>query len=89
MFDRGKHTYKSDLKLGEKYRDRTTGLTGHCVSVHFFEHACERATLRYVDSQQNMREESFDAPELELVSTGEVARTTKTGGPARADGRRR
>jgi hypothetical protein len=88
MFDHGKHTYKSDLKLGEKYRDKTTGLSGHCVAVHFYEHACERATLRYVDSQQNVQEVSFDAPELVSVTSGETARTAKTGGPARATGRR-
>jgi acetyl-CoA carboxylase carboxyltransferase component len=88
MFDTGKRTYKSDLQLGEKYRDKTTGLAGHCVAIHFYEHACERATLRYVDSQQNVQEVSFDAPELVLVATGETARATKTGGPARATGRR-
>jgi hypothetical protein len=88
VFDSGKHTYKSDLKLGEKYRDKTTGLEGHLIAIHLYEHACERGSLRYVDSQRNVQEVSFDAPELVLVKTGEPVRTTRTGGPERAMGRR-
>lgn len=88
MFDTGKHAYKSDLKLGERYRDKTTGLEGHLVAVHFYEHACERATLRYVNGQQDVTEATFDAPELVAVKTGETPKTTKTGGPNRAMGAR-
>jgi hypothetical protein len=88
MFDKGKNNYRSDLTLGEKYRDKTTGLEGHLVAIHFYEHACERATLRYVDSQRRVQEVSFDAPELIHVETGAVSRVTKTGGPTRTEGRR-
>lgn len=88
IFDKGKNTYKSDLMLGEKYMDKTTGLEGHLVGIHFYEHACERATLRYVDSQKRVQEVSFDAPELIHVATGEVPQVEKTGGPARATGAR-
>lgn len=88
MFDIGKETYKSDLTLGEKYRDKTTGIVGHLVAIHFYEHACERGTLRYVNGQQDVTEASFDAPELVTVATGKQARTERTGGPGRAEGRR-
>lgn len=88
IFDSGKNTYKSDLVLGEKYRDKTTNIEGHLIGIHFYEHACERATLRYVDTQKRVQEISFDAPELVRVSTGVTATSARTGGPARAEGRR-
>lgn len=88
-FDTGKNTYKSDLILGDTYRDNTTGLEGHLIGIHFYEHACERATLRYVDTQKRVQEISFDAPELVHVPTGVQAKSERTGGPARAEGRRR
>lgn len=88
MFDRGNENYRSDLKLGERYRDKTTGIEGHLVSVHFYEHACERGSLRYLDGDRNVQEASFDAPELVRVTTGEQARQQKTGGPARGTGAR-
>ena len=84
----GRSSYKTDLKLGERYRDNTTGVEGTLVAVHFYEHACERGTLRYVNRQQDVTEASFDAPELVRAATGVVARAAKPGGPARAEGRR-
>lgn len=89
MFDKGKNSYRSDLTLGEKYRDETTGLVGHLVAVHFYEHACERATLRYVNGQRDVTEATFDAPELVCVETGAKPKVDKTGGPDRASGARR
>lgn len=80
--------FRSDLRLGEKYRDKTTGIEGHLVAVHFYEHACERGTVRYVNGQRDVTEASFDAPELVRVATGVTATATKPGGPARAEGRR-
>lgn len=88
MFDRGTQNYRSDLKLGEKYRDETTGIVGHLVSVHFYEHACERGTLRYLDQDQNVQEVSFDSPELVHVASNVRAVTDRTGGPRRSEGRR-
>lgn len=88
MFDTGKHTYKTDLQLGEKYRDKTTGMEGHLVAIHLYEHACERGSLRYVNGQQDVMEATFDAPELVHVKTGEAAQTTRTGGPDRGNGQR-
>lgn len=88
MFDKGTQNYRSDLRLGQKYRDETTGLVGHLISIHFYEHACERGTLRYVDQDKNVQEVSFDAPELVHVDTDVRAVATKTGGPRRSEGRR-
>lgn len=88
MFDKGNVAYRSDLQLGERYRDKTTNLEGHLVAVHFYEHACERATLRYVNGQQDVTEATFDAPELVAVKTGEAAKTERSGGPNRATGAR-
>jgi hypothetical protein len=34
MFDIGKNSYKSDLKLGERYRDKTTGVEGHLEACY-------------------------------------------------------
>lgn len=83
-----KQSYKSDLKLGEKYRDNTTGLEGTLIAVHFYEHACERGTLRYVNRQQEMVEQSFDAPELVNVASGRLSAVDRPGGPRRAEGAR-
>lgn len=88
MFDRGTQVYRSDLRLGEKYRDETTGIVGHVVAIHFYEHACERATLRFLDQDRNVQEVTFDAPELVHVTTEVRATSTKAGGPRRAEGRR-
>lgn len=76
-------SYASDLRMGEKYEDKTTGIQGHLVAVHFYEHACERGTLRYVNGQQDVQEATFDAPELVHVDTRMVATASKPGGPAR------
>jgi hypothetical protein len=75
-----KQKYESDTRLGERYRDPLTGLEGTATAVTFYLHACERITLEWVKDGE-IKYESFDAPRLELVSTGEKPRTTRTGGP--------
>lgn len=75
--------YESDLVLGKQYRDKATGLTGSLVVVSFFEHACERGTLRYLDLNAHLQEASFDAPELVRIDTGEAAQSERPGGPDR------
>jgi hypothetical protein len=88
MFDRGTQNYRSDLHLGEKYRDQATGVEGALTAIHFYEHACERGTLRYVNGQKDVIEATFDAPELVHVATDKPAHSTRPGGPNRAEGRR-
>lgn len=90
IFNRGSETYCSDIVLGERYRDPRTGVEGVATSLHFYEHACERVTLERVSDQTGqLHEEAFDAPRLRRVDApDEPVRQQKTGGPARADGRR-
>jgi hypothetical protein len=87
IFDKGSETYRSDLVLGEQYREKSTGVEGKAVCIAFFEHACERVTLRYLHDG-DVKEASFDAPEVERVKTGRTPVQQATGGPARNDGRR-
>ena len=83
IFTAGKETYKSDLTLGDEYRDKGTGIQGKLVAVVFFEHACERGTLRYLDTNRQVQEVAFDAPELIHVASEQPARQQATGGPDR------
>lgn len=82
------NAFQSDLVMGEKYKDNTTGIEGTLVAVHFYQHACERATLRYVNKHNEVTEVSFDAPELVNLATKKLATATRPGGPARSEGRR-
>jgi hypothetical protein len=82
MFDDGKVTYKSDVQLGERYRDRDTGIGGVASAIYFFMHACERVTLEYVHDGE-LKDVTFDAPRLERVSTSEPVRGDRPGGPRR------
>lgn len=76
--------YGSDIKLGDRYRDDQTGIEGVATSIHFYQHACERITLELVKADGELQELTFDAPRLRSLTTQKVAKTTKTGGPARA-----
>lgn len=78
-----KQTFKTDIKLGDRYRDDQTGIEGVATSVHFYQHACERVTLEYVNKDGDISEVTFDSPRLTNLRTHLTATTTKTGGPAR------
>lgn len=71
---------KSDVTLGEKYRDPLTGFEGVAVAVTFYLHACERVALEFIKDGA-LKCEYFDAPRLEHVASGKALRTTRTGGP--------
>jgi hypothetical protein len=84
MLDTGKVAYKSDIKMGERYRDEQTGFEGTATALYFFQHACERALLERVNPIDNKIEEtSFDSPRLTHIESGKVSTSTRTGGPAR------
>lgn len=85
MFSTGKETYKSDIKLGEKYRDEQTKIEGVATAVYFFQYACERVTLEMVVKEE-LKEYVFDAPRLVHIQSGVQATTEKTGGPSRGEG---
>lgn len=78
-------SYKSDIKLGEEYREKHTGLTGKAIAIYFFENSCERVSLRYLHDG-DVKEATFDAAELEHAKTRVAARTTRPGGPIRETG---
>lgn len=72
--------YESDIKLGELYIDKQTGIQGIATSIGFYQHACERVTIELVMGGE-LKEYTFDAPRLTNVRTNETATTTRTGGP--------
>jgi hypothetical protein len=74
--------YKTDIKLGERYRDDQTGTEGTATAITFYQHGCERASIEVV-AREEIKEYGFDAPRLTHVSSGVRATTARTGGPAR------
>lgn len=77
-----KQTYKSDIKLGERYRDEQTGVEGTATGLFFYQHGCERVNIEVLAQQTGeLKEYGFDAPRLTHVRSGQRARTTRTGGP--------
>lgn len=75
-------SYKSDVQLGERYRDEQTGFEGVATTVTFFQHACERVCVESYDaSRQEIKEAVFDSPRLVSVKSDRKATTDRTGGP--------
>lgn len=76
--------YKSDIKLGESYRDAQTGIAGIATAIYFYQHACERVLIEYVNEKDGeLKELVFDSPRLEHMGTGKQVRSDRPGGPAR------
>lgn len=73
--------FRTDIVLGELYRDDQTGLEGIATAITFHQHACERVLIEYVKDGTELKELVFDAPRLTHIETGVTARTEKTGGP--------
>lgn len=86
LFQQGREAYKSDITLGERYRDTQTSIEGVATALHFYQHACERVTLEAVSGKTGeLIEYGFDAPRLVAVERpAEPVRQQRTGGPARA-----
>ncbi|HEC64169.1 MAG TPA: hypothetical protein ENI23_02615 [bacterium] len=60
------------IKLGQEVKDKITGYTGIAVSrTHFFQ-GCDRigVQLREVVENKTIDPETFDEPDLEIVSEG-------------------
>jgi hypothetical protein len=82
--------YKSDIVLGERYRDEQTGIEGIATAIYFFQHACERAQIEYVNEKDGeLKELVFDSPRLIHMKSGKQAKTDRPGGPARNNEGRR
>lgn len=60
------NAYKSDIVLGQRYRDRITGLEGVATSVHFYMNACEQVILTYAHDGE-VKTLSADAVDLNHV----------------------
>lgn len=73
-------TLKTDIVLGDRYRDPITGLEGVATSVTWYLHACERVALEFLKDGE-VKFEGFDAPRLIHVETDTQPTTTRTGGP--------
>lgn len=80
--------YRSDIRLGDKYRDSVTGVEGTATSLHFFKNSCERVVLTYVNKGL-VQDASFDAVDLVHVETAEPVVAERPGGPERTRGERR
>lgn len=78
---------ESQIKLGEKYRDTTTGFEGVAIGKHEYLHGCTRVTLQAL-SGGDIKEFSFDAPALVEVETQEQITSKRTGGPRPTPGAR-
>ena len=82
MLGTKKKAYESDIVLGQKYREKRTGLEGTATSIHFYENACERIVVMYLHDG-DIKEASFDAVDLVSVESGKAATVDKPGGPER------
>lgn len=78
--------YKTDTRLGDRYRDPLTGVEGTATAVTFYLHACERITLEFAKDGE-IKYESFDAPRLIHEPTQTSPATTRTGGPGGREAR--
>lgn len=84
-----KHRYKSDIILGEKYRDEQTGYEGVATAIFFFQHACERVCIETYDKKtKKVISETFDSPRLTHIATNKTATSDRPGGPSRGEGAR-
>jgi hypothetical protein len=83
----GEHAYRSDIVLGERYRDDQTGYEGVAVAIMFFQHACERVELETIKDDKSIIGHAFDAPRLTHIATGKTAKTDLPGGPGDSIGR--
>lgn len=76
-------TFRTQIKLGERYRDTATGFEGTASALYFYQHGCERVNLKGLNGHGELVEFVFDAPELERATTGRKIGLIekKTGGP--------
>lgn len=73
--------FKSDVVLGEKYREEVTGIEGTATGCFFYMHGCERVNIEVMNvSKGEVQEYVFDAPRLTRVDTEEKVTSERTGG---------
>lgn len=76
------------VELGDKVRDKVTGLTGIAVSRHSYLNGCDRIGVQQpVDKDGKLPDAPcFDEPQLEVLDAGVAApdpveSSKRTGGP--------
>jgi hypothetical protein len=76
-------TFRTEIEFDKKYRDKNTGFEGTATQMYFYQHGCERVLLKGMNTQGEIVEYVFDAPELEDAATkrGIKLLDRKTGGP--------
>lgn len=82
------NAFKSDIKLGERYKDTQTGIEGTATAVSFYQYGCERVNLEAV-VEGKIEEYGFDAPRLTHIDTNVRAESPRRGGPDKAPGTKR
>lgn len=75
-------SYKTDIILGDRYRDGQTGIEGTATAVSFYQFGCERVNLEAVVAGK-IEEYGFDAPRLTHINTEVKAESPRRGGPAK------
>jgi hypothetical protein len=83
-----KNHFESDIRLGERYVDKQTGIQGTATAVYFYQFGCERVSIESV-KEGEIKEYTFDSPRLTHIETGKAATTTRTGGPDKGANPRR
>lgn len=71
---------EKEIKLGQRYRDATTGFEGAAVARHEYQHGCTRITLHNINDNGDLKEYAFDAPGLVEVETNKAVTSDRTGG---------
>lgn len=68
-------TYTTVVKLGEKYRDTRTSITGHATSVYFHPHGCVEVRLEFLNADGKLEGETFPEQRLEPLDESMVGQT--------------
>lgn len=78
------------IQLGDRARDRITGLTGIVIGRTTWLRNCDRLTLQPEDLHDGRPVDvvSFDEPDLELIEAGVIEYTPITTGGPRPEVRR-
>lgn len=89
LLEPGEICYRSQIKLGERYREQHTGYEGHATAIYFYENSCERVELESYSKKHNtLTSLTFDAKRLEHIASGKVVDSKEPGGPDRGNPRR-
>lgn len=73
------------IKLGDKARDKITGLQGIAIARHDYLHGCTRWSIQPIELKDGKPVDysTFDEPQLEVIEAGNVPAKTgqEPGGP--------